>query len=672
MNQPHRFFLFCHCMLIVGITALVRADTLPAAGQGAIAENLEELWVGFDPRREPLAVETLQECEIDGVVLRLIRYDVGTFRGQVSKVAGLFCYPVGARSIPGLLHLHGGGQSSSLEGVIADAKNGYASLSINWGGNALPVPALFHPSRVWKGPQTDWGKLDATHPPQRNAVNHFVGSLAPDAYTIDAVESPRNSNWFVVLMAARRALTFMEQQPQVDPARLGVYGHSMGGKLTINLAGIDPRVKAAVPSCGGCGEISVSLTELPGCMKTDISPLLERCVSDNAYIPRIKCPILWLSPTNDFHAIIEHMAWNWRDMPDAQLRLSITPHRNHTHDDAHGLTKHLFFEQHLKKNFVFPATPALAWETNHSTGEPLLRVKPDASQPIKAVKIYYSLDPHPLTRFWREAPATRQGDEWIGTAALMSIDQPLFAYADVTYETPTAFRAIAHPPGAGNSDVFAISSRMISISPSSGKAAGFRATDRPERMIDNGDRGWQDWQLSNWGHPPLWTATTAKLKDPKWLGPDGAKLVFEIRSTSDNILVIVIQTNAWGVYGNAIPKADYVVERELKASPDWQTVTVALNDLVAHDRKVERPLTDWQTVTGLQLTPTYQGLPDGRIPARSKAWQGPREIRNLRWEGGQYAVTPPAGSTLSAEEYQRDFNDAIDRSLEQEKNERAR
>ncbi len=670
--KPQSMAALILALLSVVSAPRVMAENLSSLPEGKVPQHIDELWAGFDPAKEPLRAEVLREWEQDGAVVRLLRYDVGNFKGAVSKVAGIFCFPKGRKSLPALLHLHGGGQSASLDGPIADAKNGYASFSLNWGGNRIPVPPSIHPSGHWDGPQTDWGKLDATHPPQRNAVNHFVGSLAPDEFTLDVVESPRNNNWYLVLMAARRALTFLEQQPEVDPARMGVHGHSMGGKLTTNLAGIDTRVKAAVPSCGGCGEISPSFTELPGCMKTEVSPLWARCVSDNAYIPRIKCPVLWLSPTNDFHAIIEHMAWNWRDKPDAQLRLSITPHRNHTHDNAHALTRHLFFEQHLKKTFVFPVTPSLSWESNAKTGEPMLRVKPDASQSIKAVKIYYSLDPHPLTRFWREAPSRRHGGEWIGTAALLSLEQPIFAYADVTYETPEKFRAIAHPRGVGNSDVYAISSRMISISPAAAKAAGVRATDRPARMIDDGDRGWQDWQLSNWDHPPLWIATTAKLKDLKWRGPAGAKLVFDIRSTSDNTLVIVIQTNAWSAFGRNIPTADYVVERELKASPDWQKVTVALSDLVAYDKKIEQPLSDWKTVTGLQLTPTYQGHPDGRIPPRSRAWHGPREIRNLRWEGGQYSATPPAGSTLSTEEYQREFNAAIDRSLEQEKKERDR
>lgn len=655
---------------MVASNALLRAETLTPLEHDAIPRNLDELWAGFDPRREPLGVETLQECEFEGVVLRLIRYDVGTFHGQASKVAGLFCFPAGAQSIPGLLHIHGGGQSCNLDGVIADAKNGYASLSINWGGNALPVPALWDPGRVWKGSQTDWGKFDATHPPQRNAVNHFAGSLAPDAYTMDAVESPRNSNWFVVLMAARRALTFLEQQPQVDAKRLGVYGHSMGGKLTVNLAGIDSRVKAAVASCGGCGEVSLENAKVPGGMKTQVPPLIASCISDNAYIPRIICPVLWLSPTNDFHAIIDHMAWNWRDVPDSRLRLSVTPHRNHAHDDAHALTKHLFFQQHLKQAFVFPETPRLVWEKNPVDGAPVLRVTPDDSRVVRDVQVYDSLDPHPMTRFWRNAGARKQGREWIAHAPLLSLEQPFFAYADVFYETPEQARTIAQPRGSGNSSVYAISSRVLCLGPAQLKSAGIKATDRAERMIDAGDRGWQDWILSNWSHPPLWSASTAKLKDPKWRGPSGAMLQFDIRSTSDNALAIVVGTNAWNAYGNAIPALDYVTLRELKASPDWQTVTVALADLVSHEKK-ELPLADWQTVTELRLTASYQARSGLRIPAQSKAWQGPREIRNLRWVGGQSNAAPPAGSSIDEKEYQRHFHDGIDRSPEQEKTERS-
>jgi hypothetical protein len=424
----HRAATISAIVVLMGTTSFA-VESLPSLKNNKAPQNLDELWGSYNPRKEPLNTEILKEWEQDAVVARLIRYQVGTFKGSPAWMAAIYCFPKHGIRLPGILHLHGGGQSASLEAPMADARNGYASLSINWGGNKIPVSKSVHQSGIWDGPQTDWGQLDATHPPQRNPINHFPGNLAPDEFTLDAVESPRNSNWFIVLIAARRGLTFLEQQSEVDPARIGVTGHSMGGKLTTNLAGIDHRVKAAVPSCGGCGEINISQTDLPGCIKTNIPALERDCISDNAYIPRINCPVLWLSPTNDFHAIIEHMAWNWRKVTESKLRLSITPHRNHLHDDAHSLTRHLFFEQHLKQSFVFPETPQIALETNTNERVPLLRVTPDPSRPIKSVDIYYSLDPHPTTRFWRDAKAVGNGSEWTAFTPLMSLDQPLFAYA---------------------------------------------------------------------------------------------------------------------------------------------------------------------------------------------------------------------------------------------------
>ena len=50
-----------------------------------------------------------------------------------------------------------------------------------------------------------------------------------------------------------------------------------------------------------------------------------------------------------------------------------------------------------------------------------------------------------------------------------------------------------------------------------------------------------------------------------------------------------------------------------------------------------------------------------------KAWKGPREIRNLRWEGGEYSTQVTTDAALSPDDLQKNFNDAIKKSLEQEK-----
>ncbi len=615
-----------HTMTLRIVLLATLVSSAAAAGfvdDPAIPHNLDQLWAGYPEfdRATPLEAEVLKEWTQDGITCRVVRYQVGVFKGEPSRVAGFYAFPRGASRLPAILHLHGGGQSASLDAVVANAKRGYASLSLNWGGNAMRLR-----DGNYDGPQTDWGRLDATHPPQRNPVNHCAGALTPDEFTLDPVESPRNSNWFLVLIAARRGLTFLQAQAEVDPARLGVYGHSMGGKLTTNLAGIDPRVKAAVPSCGGSGDLTPDQADLPGGLKRAHSVLDLACVSDNAYIPRITCPVLWLSPANDFHAHIDNMAWNWRNVPDGRLRFSIAPHLNHRHTEEHAISEPLWFAQHLQGTFTMPATPRLELALATSNGVPVATVRPDPALPIRRVDLLYAIDPHALTRFWRDAQPVQDCNEWRAALPLLSADQPLFVYANVVYELPEPQR------GALKAERFTLTSRVLSASPEQVRAAGVQATDQPDRLIDDGARGWTDWYRLNWNHPPLWRVATRKLKDPKWRGPDGATLAFEIRSETDNTLVLAFDCNQWGAFQPGRPAVTYAVARDLKGSPDWQAVTVSLSDLRAIDPKFTDPLTSWQTVTEFSISPSGEVALDGvKTKVEGKSWQGPRELRNLRW-----------------------------------------
>jgi hypothetical protein len=628
-----KIFLPASLLLVGAVTSLAQ-ESFPPLQEGNAPRNLSEFWNGYDPRREPLAVEVTREWERDGIVCRVVRYQVGVFKGAPSKVAAFYAFPEGASKLPGLLHLHGGGQSANLDSVVTDAKRGYVSMSLNWGGN----PMRLGREGVYEGPNTDWGRVDATHPPQRNKVNHFAGGIAPDEFTLDPVESPRNSSWMLVVVAARRALTFLEQQPEVDPNRLGVYGHSMGGRLTTHVTGIDKRVKAAVPSCGGSGHLLETQTDVPGGRKQTISALELGAVSENPYIEQITVPVLWLSPTNDFHAHIDNMAYTWRKVPETLLRLSMSPHFNHRHSSEHAITQHLWFESHLKGGLQLPATPQCALNLKTRDGVPELVVQPDASRMVKAVHLYYSTDPHALTRFWRDAGAVQNGGRWTASAPVLAAGEPLFAFANVQYDTPAQYRDLPQAPGGGNSDVFTLSSREVYATAEQLQAAGVKATDRAERLIDDGARGWRDWYRLNWGNPSLWSAVTRKVKDPKWRGPDGAQLVFEINPIRDASLVVSVTSNDWGAFSSA-PKAQYHVVRELKGSSEFQTVSVSVEELVPTDPQNKARLANWQTLTELALSPSVGGSKPGQpAPPEGKPWVKPTEVevRNLRWEGGVY------------------------------------
>ncbi len=660
---PMRYPLLCLTALLAMLTC-VCAETLPPLKDGKVPQILDELWAGHDPRKEPLEAEVTKEWEQDGIVCKIVRYRVGVFKGQPATVAAFFAAPKGAKLLPGLMHIHGGGQSANLGNVISDAKRGYASLSLNWGGNKMTLAD----GKVYDGLNTDWGALDATHPPQRNKVNHFAGGTAPDAFTLDAVDSPRNDNWFLVTLAARRGLTFLENQPEVDPARLGVYGHSMGGRLTTQLTGIDPRVKAAVPSCGGSGDLTATPDEMPGGQRSKATPLELATISENPYIRRLAVPTLWLSPTNDFHALMDNMAWTWRDVPDALLRLSVSPHFNHRHDHASALTQHLWFETYLKgKTGLIPATPNIALELGRT---PKIIVTPDPALPCKTVRIYYSQDVHELTRFWRSAEVRQENGRWIAEALLADHRQPLFAYANAVYATPEAYRKIAHPPGGANTDTYHISSRETWATPAQLSASKVLIEDSPERMICADSAAWGDWYQLNWGHSDLWSVYTRKVKDPRWRGPTGAKLCFEIAAREDSWLAIRFVSNDWGAFSPG-SKAEYAAVKKLAIKDGWATVEVDLSEVRAIGT-TKAKLADWSTLTEIGLTPNIPAELKTADMTPAKGWTRgfALKIRNLRWEGGSYGLTQRPPATLTEAERTKAFNDSIKASLEQEKRDR--
>ena len=59
-----------------------------------------------------------------------------------------------------------------------------------------------------------------------------------------------------------------------------------------------------------------------------------------------------------------------------------------------------------------------------------------------------------------------------------------------------------------------------------------------------------------------------------------------------------------------------------------------------------------------------------KVKADGNASRGPRAIRHLRREGSEYPRQAATGTTLSLADFQKNFDDAIKKSLEQEKRNR--
>jgi pimeloyl-ACP methyl ester carboxylesterase len=579
-------------------------ETLPPLKDGVAPKTVEQLWAGYDPRQEPLDVQIIKEWKQDGVVLQVVLYRIGVFKGQKSMMAAIYGFPEGATNLPGLVQIHGGGQSANINAVVTNAKRGYACISINWAGNPLGGVSDY------QGPNTDWGAVDAT---QHTHDDHFH-SVQPDSKTVDSVESPRNNNWFLVTLAARRALTFLEQQPQVNGNQLGVYGHSMGGNLTLYVAATDTRVKAGViTSAGGINDGSDNQKDTP--------------FNNAAYASRVTCPVLFLNPSDDFHGTILGVEEAATIIKSRDFRFVRPPQLNHRSMPEFTVTGMLWFDRYLQGAASLPETPEVAWDLKKSDAVPLITVKPDASQPCQSVDVYYTQDglqtdsksvQNNDNRFWHHVAARKVGAKWQAPLPVLSVNQPLWAFANVRYALPKPVTGAGFYYALYTATNFSISSSLLTAPAEMLQAAHVRPTLKVSQLIESFDPGWQgDWYTFN--ESADWPWRTHKLHTTEWPAPTGARLAVDVRSTQPNKLVVQLDK--------------YAVQAELKGRGEWQTVSFAATDF--HD-VTGAMLAEWHLFEELVLADavTLEAEKNGRKESVSlgAVWQGPApEFRNLRW-----------------------------------------
>lgn len=587
---------------------------------GETPESVAELWADFDPRAGALETEVIREWREGGLVLRSVRFQAGTFKGTPARLAAFYGFPEGQKDpLPGVMHLHGGGQRASLAEVKMLAKRGYAVLSVNWGGREMEDSQPGDSN-------TDWGAVDPT---QQN-VPGYSSMLPGPKQVYEDREHPKNCNWYVLTAGCRRGLTFLEEQPEVDPLRLGVHGFSMGGNLTMYVAGTDARVRAAVPAVGGQGwrwqpHAFIGGDDVQETIRGD-RDLFRRTLSFESYAPLIRCPVLHRSATNDFHGWMDDVYRTNALIPDQPLRYAWAPHLNHRFVPEVAVTMPLWFDHYLKNGPALPDMPAS--ELTLTGAGPEFRVVPDAdSFAVDRCEIYYSVDPDPRARFWRSAEAVREGDEFTARLPIASLDRPLFAFANIHYRLPQPL-AIDLPGLPQESNVFCLSSDFHTVSVAELTASGVRIDKAESGLIDDFSRGWHDWYTLNEGHISLCQRWTRKVTDPQWQGPDGATLSLTLEMPETNQLTFVVIENEWRRYRGK--KRTFVCEREIAGSTEPRTLDLTLTDF--RDEAGESPL-NWSQLDQFGICAHF-----GESDVPASPWKGLAPVfRRLEWK----SATPP-------------------------------
>jgi len=618
-------------LLLALLTAVVSAETLAPLAE--VPQTVDELWAGYDPTAEPLETEVLHEWEEDDVVLRVVRYRVGVFKGETAMVAGVYGHPKNGTELPGLLQIHGGGQYADHRAVLTNAKRGYATLSVAWAGRISSPHYMVTPKEMQlffdgatDDPKykttTDWGSLEGYHAPSRFSGSSNVTDLLPAAWTIDDVESPRNSTWFLWTMAARRGLTFLEQQPEVDGSKLGVYGHSMGGKLTVMTAGSDDRVKAAAPSCGGVSD-------------NDKAALYDATIGDRPYLQRIKCPVFFLKPSNDFHSHIADVPAAIDAVETNDWRVTTSPHHNHQDTAPYSVATQLWMDQHLKGGIAVPNSPKLQLTLDTDAKVPAVRVVGDTSRPVQSVEIYYTQqgedagETHAFGDFayrhWHSAMVQGADGTWTAEVPIHSTEAPLWVYANVAYALAPPIAGAGYYYAPYTADKYVLSTRLARASSAELQAAGVKATLPTTTLIEDFQGDWRQEWFNYSDDPSAWQITTHKLNDPVYAAPGYAKLAFEVRSEQANKLVVRLNDAAAVV--------------DLPGGSQWQEIVFYPSDF---QTALGTWAYDWEAAKELEFS-HYENVASsthggGSIVVGNPVWTGSApEFRNLHWMPGTRA-----------------------------------
>jgi dienelactone hydrolase len=218
--------------------------------------------------------------------------------GKPTRVFAYYARPEGDGPFPAMVLVHGGGGKAFPQWAALWADRGYAVLAMDLSGN---------------GP--DGRRLPDGGPDQGDDTKFrpFADAEADQMWTYHAVA------------AVLRGHSLLASLPEVDKDRIGVTGISWGGYLTCIVAGIDDRVKAAVPvyGCGFLDEDSAWLPSRFSKMEPEQRERWVRLFDPSRYLPGVSCPIFFVNGTNDFAYPLGSYQKSYRLVPDPEDRLTL-------------------------------------------------------------------------------------------------------------------------------------------------------------------------------------------------------------------------------------------------------------------------------------------------------------------------------------------------------------
>jgi len=538
------------------------------------------LWRDYNPRTEELDVRIIKQWKADGIVTRYVTFKVGTFKGADSRIAAYYSFPENGKTNAAFVWSHGGGQRAERNRGRYFASQGFATLDINWLGRPMESDIKTN---------TDWGNVDPTQGPRfysKALRKSWKRNLQPDDFTIDSVASPRNSNWFLLAVAARRAITFLEKQPEVDPLKIGFSGFSMGGMVTA-LTATDKRLKAVVPFVGGTGFKHV---DFPGGIRgSGISvhfkniDLYRRTVDASAYWPHVTCPVMFISSSNDFHSTFERIYQSMDLLQHANWRVSTNMHQNHGPGPEQWVLLNQWFNQHLngiQQNI--PATPASTFSIEESTAT--FTVQPEDQERLLETEVYYSYDPNSRTRFWNRAESRKDGDTWSSQLQVHK-NLPLYVFALCRYQLDTPVSLERQ-----ETSTFALNSKEHWLIPELVDLKQLSKLPKTRLLIEDFSNGTQDWSSRDQR-----SITTYKFQSPDLDRSNDKQLEFQVNPSGKRLSLRINASSKFLSQENNL--GDFVFVKNIEGN-QTQKITISRKDF----KNVDGKTLEWSKLSTFGIT----------------------------------------------------------------------
>ena len=553
---------FCRLLLTMLLFAPLAA---PHAAEPILTPAA--LWKDYDPNQGEFKEEVVKQETRDSIFNR-DSYISAYVLGEEIRVYCRYSVKTGAANAPGLLVVHGWMGAAEPDRKFVD--DGWAVMAHDYCGQTAGRPNFTkYPEKLRHG------NMDRT----------VAGPVRAQDLEGKPITDPKQTSDYVWYAIQRRVLSYLEQQKEVDRTRLGATGYSYGGTLMWNLA-TDPRVKAVAAYFGiGYNDYyrdkqvwlyNVPYIEPP---KSSGEEIILASIAPEAHVPFITAATLFLNGSNDHHGGHERGLESFKKFPkDVPWSFAIQARGHHDTEKIGHNTKLWLEKQVLGKDVTWPEHPKSEIRLD-AEGVPELVITPASPDAVRKVEMFYALkNPCSYARSWRDTPSVRQGQQWVSKMPVLNVDDYVFGYANITYDTTivrsTDFNA-AIPAKLGNAVATDKPSNDLSDS-------GYRAWSNIAEL--EGPQGIKGFRSTNNGRG----SGTEQLHDPKWQAPANSRLSFKFYCTEPQTVVLTA--------------ADHnAVELEVTTSDNWQEMTIAPGRLI--NRFSQKPMSDWSSVGKIHFLP---------------------------------------------------------------------